>query len=433
MVLGLGYVKNKLVGKGESYILGFIPNIFRYISLLWGYFQVHVLTTLANQKKWRILVLQHVARGSDPATCSYEEKFFTFWNNWILLGLYRLINGATTLFNTTQIDKAATMAISEYYYNFSPENTRPFAESLYVLNCELILGRRVDLTAYFKQSVGSDSKLKGRFIPDKDAKDQLLNALVLYEVPRYTGVSFNDREEALELSLAIIGALNDTKIDLVKLSETPVTWATASKKLMDLPATAQKIPNQTVVKGAPASKGEIQWENFGFQGKDPSTDFRGSGMLGLESFRHFCMFDPAESTKLLTQSGATDPGPTWYPPALISINVVSHLRDMLIGGQLDRGFILNINGELLKRIGARAFHNDNDKKKTDYFFEIRSELDREFQEIFYRLHEHLVYKFHLYWKHGVQEKKIQSVLQTDNHLKTFLEKYDADVRRGDWK
>ncbi|AOW07410.1 ELMO/CED-12 family-domain-containing protein [Yarrowia lipolytica] len=432
MVLGLDYLKNKVVGKGESYILGFIPNIFRYISLLWGYFQVHVLTTLANQKKWRILVVQNVARGSDPSTSSYEEKFFTVWNNWILLGLYRLINGSTTLFNTTQIDKAATAVISEYYYNFSPEKTRPFAESLYILNCEIILGRRVDMTAYFKKSVSDDSQLKGGFIPNEDSKNQLLNALVLYELPRYTGVSFDDRQEALELSLAIIGALNDTKIDLIKLSETPVTWATASKKLMDIPATAQKIPHQDVVKGAPSSKGEIQWENFGFQGKDPSTDFRGSGMLGLEAFRHFYLFDPAESTKLMTQSGATDPGETWYPPALISINVVSHLRDMLVAGQLDRGFILNINGELLKRIGTLAFH-ENDKKKQDYFFEIRGELDREFKEVFYRLHEHLVYKFHLFWKHGVQEKKIQSVLQTDNHLKIFLEKYDANLRRGDWK
>lgn len=432
MVLGLDYLKNKLVGKSESYILGFIPNIFRYISLLWGYFQVHVLTTLANQKKWRILVVQNVARGSEPSTSSYEEKFFTVWNNWILLGIYRLINGATTLFNTTQIDKAASMAISEYYYNFSPENTRPFADSLYILNCEIILGGRVDMTAYFKKSVSDEHKLQGGFCPDEDSKDQLLNALVLYELPRYTGVSFTDREEALELSLAIIGALNDTKVELVKLSETPVTWATASKKLMDIPTTAQKIPNQAVVQGAPSSKGEIQWENFGFQGKDPSTDFRGSGMLGLEAFRHFYMFDPAESNKLVTQSGATDPGETWYPPALISINVVSHLRDMLIAGLLDRGFILNINGELLKRIGAKAFHQ-NEKKKQDYFFEIRNELDKEFRELFFRLHEHLVYKFHLFWKHGVQEKTIKSVLQTDNHLKTFLEKYDPELRRGDWK
>ncbi|KAG5359698.1 hypothetical protein CJU90_5535 [Yarrowia sp. C11] len=432
MVLGLDYLKNKLVGKGEAYILGFIPNIFRYIALLWGYFQVHVLTTLANQKKWRILVVQNVARGSEPSTSSYEEKFFTIWNNWILLGLYRVINGSFTLFNTTQIDKAATLAISEFYYNFSPVNTRPFAESLYILNCEIILGGRVDVTAYFKKSVGDDSQLKGAFLPDEDSKNQFLNALVLYELPRYTGVSFADREEALGLSVAIIGALNDTKIELVKLSETPVTWATASKQLMEIPATAQKIPNQQVVVGAPSSKGEIQWENFGFQGKDPSTDFRGSGMLGLEAFRHFYMFDPAESTKLVTQSGATDPGETWYPPALISINVVSHLRDMLIAGQLDRGFILNINGELLKRIGDLAF-SKNDKKNQDYFFQIRSELDKEFKELFFSLHEHLVYKFHLFWKHGVEEKKIKSVLQTDNHLKTFLEKYDPELLRGDWK
>ena len=26
----------------------------------------------------------------------------------------------------------------------------------------------------------------------------------------------------------------------------------------------------------------MQWVDIGFQGKDPSTDFRGAGMLGLE-------------------------------------------------------------------------------------------------------------------------------------------------------
>lgn len=432
MVLGLDYLKNKLVGKGENLILGFIPNIFRYISLMWGYFQIHVLTTLANQKKWRFLVVQHVARGSNPSTSAYEEKFFTVWNNWVLLGLYRFFNGAMTLFNTTQIDKAATMAISEYYYNFSPQNTRPFTASLYILNCELVLGSRVNLLPYFKQALGEGgSGLKGSFLPDKDTKDQLMNALVLYELPRYTGVSFLDREEALGLSLAVVAALNDAKVKLVSLAETPVSWATASKQLLDISAATQKVA-PSVVKSAPASKGEIQWENFGFQGKDPSTDFRGSGMLGLESFRHFCLFDPAESSKLLTQSGATDPGETWYPPALISINLVSHLRDMLISGQLDRGFIANINGELLQRIGSSIFANEK-KKSTDHFFEVRAELAKEFDALFFKLHDQLVLKFHLYWKHGVQEKEIKTVLETDANLKKFLEKYDKNIREGVWE
>jgi hypothetical protein len=41
------------------------------------------------------------------------------------------------------------------------------------------------------------------------------------------------------------------------------------------------------------SAGTRDWGIVGFQGKDPSTDFRGMGLLGLEQLLYFSKYDAA--------------------------------------------------------------------------------------------------------------------------------------------
>lgn len=44
------------------------------------------------------------------------------------------------------------------------------------------------------------------------------------------------------------------------------------------------------------------WGKIGFQGRDPATDFRGMGVLGLIQLVHFVKFSPSEARKVLAIS-----------------------------------------------------------------------------------------------------------------------------------
>ncbi|EPZ37025.1 Engulfment/cell motility, ELMO domain-containing protein [Rozella allomycis CSF55] len=53
------------------------------------------------------------------------------------------------------------------------------------------------------------------------------------------------------------------------------------------------------------------WKSLGFQGKDPATDFRGMGLLGLSQLIFFGNEYPDESNEILQKSqGMYDT--TWY-------------------------------------------------------------------------------------------------------------------------
>lgn len=68
--------------------------------------------------------------------------------------------------------------------------------------------------------------------------------------------------------------------------------------------------------------GATDWAALGFQGSDPSTDFRAVGMLGLELLRE--QAEVIDLLNLLDESGSrgqTDPALPWYPVALVSIRL----------------------------------------------------------------------------------------------------------------
>ena len=74
------------------------------------------------------------------------------------------------------------------------------------------------------------------------------------------------------------------------------------------------------------------WAALGFQGKDPCTDFRGSGRLGLESLHVMCQCMGDSLPLLLQQSHDAR---TAYPFACAVINVVHRSIAALRLGQLD--------------------------------------------------------------------------------------------------
>ncbi|XP_022726561.1 ELMO domain-containing protein A-like isoform X3 [Durio zibethinus] len=79
-----------------------------------------------------------------------------------------------------------------------------------------------------------------------------------------------------------------------------------------------------------ALKGLIseQWKEMGWQGPNPSTDFRGCGFIALENLLFFGRTYPASFHRLLFKQGGTRA--TWeYPFAVAGINVSFMLIQML--------------------------------------------------------------------------------------------------------
>ncbi|KAJ8749078.1 hypothetical protein K2173_013685 [Erythroxylum novogranatense] len=79
-----------------------------------------------------------------------------------------------------------------------------------------------------------------------------------------------------------------------------------------------------------ALKGMIseQWKDMGWQGPNPSTDFRGCGFISLENLLFFARTYPASFRRLLFKQGGNRA--TWeYPFAVAGINVSFMLIRML--------------------------------------------------------------------------------------------------------
>ncbi|XP_054813619.1 uncharacterized protein LOC129314262 isoform X6 [Prosopis cineraria] len=79
-----------------------------------------------------------------------------------------------------------------------------------------------------------------------------------------------------------------------------------------------------------ALKGLIsdQWKDMGWQGPNPSTDFRGCGFISLENLLFFARTYPASFQRLLFKQGGHRA--TWeYPFAVAGINVSFMLIQML--------------------------------------------------------------------------------------------------------
>uniref|UniRef100_A0A1D1YDV9 ELMO domain-containing protein A n=1 Tax=Anthurium amnicola TaxID=1678845 RepID=A0A1D1YDV9_9ARAE len=71
-----------------------------------------------------------------------------------------------------------------------------------------------------------------------------------------------------------------------------------------------------------------QWKEMGWQGKDPSTDFRGGGFISLENLVFFAKNFPKSFQDLLHKQEGDRA--TWeYPFAIAGVNVTFMLIDML--------------------------------------------------------------------------------------------------------
>jgi hypothetical protein len=75
-----------------------------------------------------------------------------------------------------------------------------------------------------------------------------------------------------------------------------------------------------------------RWQDLGFQGTDPSTDFRGMGLLGLDNLLAFTQIAPKSAHNLWQQSKL---GSAWFTFATVGINITALLYSFLVSRSAD--------------------------------------------------------------------------------------------------
>ena len=118
---------------------------------------------------------------------------------------------------------------------------------------------------------------------------------------------------------------------------------------------------------------------LGFQGKDPLTDFRGSGLLGLKHLWHFSLRD-ARANQVFKV--ATD-SKTWYFYAATAINISGKVIQFIEEDDCDKYFFENLSiiniYNFTQTLYNEFFCGFNDlwveKKMTD-FMQVNSMLEK---------------------------------------------------------
>jgi hypothetical protein len=87
------------------------------------------------------------------------------------------------------------------------------------------------------------------------------------------------------------------------------------------------------------------WAELGFQGKDPSSDFRGMGLLGLLQVVHFSQHFNHDAIALLHQSQLDH---QYFPFAATGINMTAFVVDLLANTNLHRLLISHMDRILLQ-------------------------------------------------------------------------------------
>jgi len=105
-----------------------------------------------------------------------------------------------------------------------------------------------------------------------------------------------------------------------------------------------------------------QWKDIGFQGDDPSTDFRGMGILGLENLVYLATQHPDLAQSIV----ATSQHPThWFPFAITGIHITKIILDMLRSGSVRHRFYEEIeqNPKLKKPVAFGQGGGENEDQQ----------------------------------------------------------------------
>lgn len=149
------------------------------------------------------------------------------------------------------------------------------------------------------------------------------------------------------------------------------------------------------------------WQQIGFQGDDPCTDFRSTGLLGLHHLDYFSAHHPLYVLHMVEESGtmaSLEDQVACYPFALCSIHVTKFLCDLINTGCLQRHLL---QAELTGTNGIQDF--------TDALFSF------------------LFVRCHLDWAEGVDKGEITSILQFEAFFTEYRQFIESELKTKVWE
>ncbi len=90
----------------------------------------------------------------------------------------------------------------------------------------------------------------------------------------------------------------------------------------------------------PGDKGE-HWDKLGFQGKDPATDLRGAGLMGLKNLHYMAEMYPDVLRKICAEQAGKTVEQAYYPVATAGINVSALLHEKLFKSNVVLPFLFD--------------------------------------------------------------------------------------------
>uniref|UniRef100_A0A914GWU0 ELMO domain-containing protein n=1 Tax=Globodera rostochiensis TaxID=31243 RepID=A0A914GWU0_GLORO len=129
-----------------------------------------------------------------------------------------------------------------------------------------------------------------------------------------------------------------------------------------------------------------QWQEIGFQGDDPATDFRGMGMLGLDQLVFFAQFDTANCHRVLSLSYHPTIG---FPFTVCGITITALCKELLFDNLLKNHFY---NALEQPPLGMDHFHQVYCRVFilfADFWVFVRPSSVMEFNVVKHRFVEHL--------------------------------------------
>ncbi|RNA42004.1 ELMO domain-containing 1 [Brachionus plicatilis] len=158
-----------------------------------------------------------------------------------------------------------------------------------------------------------------------------------------------------------------------------------------------------------------KWRELGFQGDDPSTDFRGMGMLALNSLNYLVTKHNEIAKNIFAKSKHPKYG---YSFAIVGINVIAWVYKLLIDGDLKTHFY-NYS-QFLKK----------DKIKLENFYRIFVSVFIEFNEFWFYKEPDSIMQFELLSKEFLSLVKLKLVNEPYTHItegvidrRSFVERY----------
>lgn len=179
------------------------------------------------------------------------------------------------------------------------------------------------------------------------------------------------------------------------------------------------------------AKGEKNWVALGFQGRDPTTDFRATGFLGFLLFERFCVSEPVSARNIMFESGSFngDVSKAWYPAAIISIHMTLFIQRVLGGRFIYRGLFCNLD---LLNVYKEMVANPRDGPESVDVSKLVDEIQGQISEVLLSLHQKLVLAYHRFWKQEVRTGLVKSPLEVDASILRFQESIKYKLFDGKW-